>query len=70
MPARTTRRSGPITWAPSLARKPQQMTVCTHMCRRNPRSSWAASGGYDHVAEAVFGELEKKIVETAREVWG
>ena len=34
------------------------MTVCTHMCRGNFRSSWVASGGYDHVAEALFGELD------------
>ena len=33
------------------------MTVCTHMCRGNFRSSWMAEGGYDHVAEALFGEL-------------
>jgi 5-methyltetrahydropteroyltriglutamate--homocysteine methyltransferase len=33
------------------------MRVCTHMCRGNFRSAWAASGGYDHVAEALFNEL-------------
>jgi 5-methyltetrahydropteroyltriglutamate--homocysteine methyltransferase len=33
------------------------MTVCIHMCRGNFRSSWVAEGGYDHVAEALFGEL-------------
>jgi len=27
------------------------------MCRGNFRSSWVASGGYDYVAEALFGEL-------------
>jgi len=32
--------------------------VCTHMCRGNFRSSWVAEGGYDHVAEALFGELK------------
>jgi len=31
--------------------------VTTHLCRGNFRSSWAASGGYDFVAEALFGEL-------------
>src|SRR6266571_500552 len=41
----------------ALARKPAGMTVCTHMCRGNFRSSWVAEGGYDHVAEALFGEL-------------
>jgi 5-methyltetrahydropteroyltriglutamate--homocysteine methyltransferase len=42
----------------ALAKKPVGMTVCTHMCRGNFRSSWVAAGGYDHVAEALFGELE------------
>jgi 5-methyltetrahydropteroyltriglutamate--homocysteine methyltransferase len=41
----------------SLARRPPGMTICTHLCRGNFRSSWVASGGYDHVAEALFGEL-------------
>src|SRR6266436_3081847 len=41
----------------ALARKPAGMTVCTHMCRGNFRSSWMAEGGYDHVAEALFGQL-------------
>jgi 5-methyltetrahydropteroyltriglutamate--homocysteine methyltransferase len=34
------------------------MSVTTHMCRGNFRSSWVAEGGYDFVAEALFGELE------------
>jgi len=34
------------------------MSVTTHMCRGNFRSSWAASGSYDFVAEALFNELE------------
>src|SRR6478672_3139849 len=33
------------------------MVVTTHLCRCNFRSSWAAEGGYDFVAEALFGEL-------------
>ena len=41
----------------ALANKPAGMTVCTHMCRGNFRSSCVAEGGYDHVAEALFGEL-------------
>jgi 5-methyltetrahydropteroyltriglutamate--homocysteine methyltransferase len=28
------------------------------MCRGNFRSSWAAEGGYDFVAEALFNELQ------------
>jgi 5-methyltetrahydropteroyltriglutamate--homocysteine methyltransferase len=41
----------------ALARKPAGMTVTTHMCRGNFRSSWAAEGGYDFVAEALFSQL-------------
>jgi 5-methyltetrahydropteroyltriglutamate--homocysteine methyltransferase len=41
----------------ALVDKPAGMTVCTHMCRGNFRSSWVAQGGYDHVAEALFSEL-------------
>jgi 5-methyltetrahydropteroyltriglutamate--homocysteine methyltransferase len=42
----------------ALTNRPAGMTICTHMCRGNFRSSWMASGGYDHVAEALFGELK------------
>jgi 5-methyltetrahydropteroyltriglutamate--homocysteine methyltransferase len=42
----------------ALARKPAGMTVCTHSCRGNFRSSWVASGSYDYVAEAMFSELK------------
>ena len=42
----------------AMAKRPAGMTVCTHMCRGNFRSSWVASGGYDHVAEALFGQLQ------------
>jgi 5-methyltetrahydropteroyltriglutamate--homocysteine methyltransferase len=41
----------------ALAKKPADMTVCTHLCRGNYRSSWVAAGGYDYVAEALFNEL-------------
>ena len=41
----------------ALAARPAGMTVTTHMCRGNFRSSWAASGGYDFVAEALLNEL-------------
>jgi 5-methyltetrahydropteroyltriglutamate--homocysteine methyltransferase len=41
----------------ALAAKPAGMAVTTHLCRGNFRSSWAAEGGYDFVAEALFGEL-------------
>jgi 5-methyltetrahydropteroyltriglutamate--homocysteine methyltransferase len=41
----------------ALASRPPEMTVCTHLCRGNYRSSWVSSGGYDYVAEALFNEL-------------
>jgi 5-methyltetrahydropteroyltriglutamate--homocysteine methyltransferase len=33
------------------------MTVCVHLCRGNFKSTWAAEGGYDPVAEVLFNEL-------------
>jgi 5-methyltetrahydropteroyltriglutamate--homocysteine methyltransferase len=41
----------------ALAGRPDGMSVTTHMCRGNFRSSWVAEGGYDFVAEALFNEL-------------
>jgi 5-methyltetrahydropteroyltriglutamate--homocysteine methyltransferase len=41
----------------AVAGKPAGMAITTHLCRGNFRSSWAASGGYDFVAEALFSEL-------------
>jgi 5-methyltetrahydropteroyltriglutamate--homocysteine methyltransferase len=41
----------------AIADRPAGMTVTTHMCRGNFRSSWAASGSYDFVAEALFTQL-------------
>ncbi|MGZ4633112.1 MAG: 5-methyltetrahydropteroyltriglutamate--homocysteine S-methyltransferase [Actinomycetes bacterium] len=42
----------------ALRDRPAGMHVTTHMCRGNFRSSWAAEGGYDFVAEALFSELD------------
>jgi 5-methyltetrahydropteroyltriglutamate--homocysteine methyltransferase len=42
----------------ALAGRPEGITITTHMCRGNFRSSWVAEGGYDFVAEALFGGLE------------
>jgi 5-methyltetrahydropteroyltriglutamate--homocysteine methyltransferase len=41
----------------ALVNKPDGLALTTHLCRGNFRSSWAASGGYDFVAEALFGGL-------------
>ena len=42
----------------ALSDRPGGLSVTTHMCRGNFRSSWAAAGGYDFVAEALFNGLE------------
>jgi 5-methyltetrahydropteroyltriglutamate--homocysteine methyltransferase len=41
----------------AIANRPDGMAITTHMCRGNFQSSWVAEGGYDFVAEALFGEL-------------
>jgi 5-methyltetrahydropteroyltriglutamate--homocysteine methyltransferase len=42
----------------ALADRPEGLSVTTHMCRGNNQSMWAASGGYDFVADALFNRLE------------
>jgi 5-methyltetrahydropteroyltriglutamate--homocysteine methyltransferase len=41
----------------ALSGRPEDLTVTVHLCRGNYRSSWAAEGGYDYVAETLFNEL-------------
>ncbi|MCC6947241.1 MAG: 5-methyltetrahydropteroyltriglutamate--homocysteine S-methyltransferase [Bradyrhizobiaceae bacterium] len=41
----------------SIAGKPANMSICTHLCRGNYRSAWMAAGGYEHVADALFNGL-------------
>ena len=41
----------------AIAGRPKNMTVCVHLCRGNFKSSWAAEGGYEPVAEVLFNEL-------------
>ena len=40
-----------------VAQKPAGMTLCTHLCRGNFKSTWAAQGGYEPVAEALLSEM-------------
>ena len=42
----------------AVADRPAGMRIAAHVCRGNFRSSWIAEGGYDYVAEALFGELD------------
>jgi 5-methyltetrahydropteroyltriglutamate--homocysteine methyltransferase len=39
------------------ARRPG-LTLAIHLCRGNNRSHWYAEGGYDAIAEKLFGTLE------------
>jgi 5-methyltetrahydropteroyltriglutamate--homocysteine methyltransferase len=39
------------------AQKPAGMTLAIHLCRGNFRSTWAAQGGYEPVAEALFTQM-------------
>ncbi len=42
----------------ALAGRPGDLAVTTHMCRGNNQSMWAAEGGYEFVADALFNRLE------------
>lgn len=42
----------------SFASAPADMLKAIHLCRGNFRSSWAAEGGYEPVAEIMFNELD------------
>ncbi len=39
----------------ALRDKPEDMTITTHVCRGNFRSTWIASGGYEPVAQQLLG---------------
>jgi len=39
------------------ARRPG-VTLAIHLCRGNNRSQWYAEGGYDAIAEKLFGQLQ------------
>ena len=41
----------------SIRDLPAGVTTATHMCRGNFQSTWAASGGYEPVAEIVFNTI-------------
>jgi len=41
----------------SLEGKPADMTITTHICRGNFRSTWISEGGYEPVAEILLGQL-------------
>lgn len=41
-----------------IAAKPADMTITMHICRGNFRSTWFSSGGYEPVAETLFGHCK------------
>ena len=49
------------TFATAISRaivdRPNDMTVTTHMCRGNFQSTWMTQGGYEPVADVMFGNL-------------
>jgi 5-methyltetrahydropteroyltriglutamate--homocysteine methyltransferase len=42
----------------ALKSKPADMTVTTHVCRGNFRSTWISEGGYEPVAEQLLGGID------------
>ncbi|HEX6362305.1 MAG TPA: 5-methyltetrahydropteroyltriglutamate--homocysteine S-methyltransferase [Albitalea sp.] len=40
-----------------VAQKPEGMTLAMHLCRGNFKSTWAAQGNYEPVAEALLSEM-------------
>ncbi|MBC1605560.1 5-methyltetrahydropteroyltriglutamate--homocysteine S-methyltransferase [Listeria rocourtiae] len=41
----------------AISQKPADMVITMHICRGNFRSTWIASGGYEPVAQTLFGGL-------------
>jgi 5-methyltetrahydropteroyltriglutamate--homocysteine methyltransferase len=42
----------------AVASRPDDMTVCMHLCRGNFEGAWLAEGGYEPVAEVLFNEID------------
>jgi 5-methyltetrahydropteroyltriglutamate--homocysteine methyltransferase len=41
----------------AIAGRPDDMTVCMHVCRGNFAGRWVAEGGYEPVADVLFNEI-------------
>jgi 5-methyltetrahydropteroyltriglutamate--homocysteine methyltransferase len=41
----------------SIAGRPDDMTICMHLCRGNFAGAWIADGGYEPIAELLFNEI-------------
>jgi 5-methyltetrahydropteroyltriglutamate--homocysteine methyltransferase len=42
----------------AISKRPEDMTVCIHICRGNNQSAWVAEGGYEPVAEELFNAVD------------
>jgi len=56
-PKRLTREYVELTNA-CIAARPADMTVAMHICRGNFKGAYLSEGGYDRIAELVFGGLD------------
>jgi 5-methyltetrahydropteroyltriglutamate--homocysteine methyltransferase len=41
----------------AIAERPSDMTITTHSCRGNFRSTWISEGGYEPIAEVLLGQV-------------
>ena len=41
----------------AIAERPRDMTITTHSCRGNFRSTWISEGGYEPIAEVLLGQV-------------
>ena len=44
-----------------VAKRPQGMTVATHLCRGNLKGAWMAEGGYEPIADKLFNQMDASI---------
>lgn len=42
----------------AIAERPKDMTITTHICRGNFRSTWLAEGGYEPIADVLFNQYD------------
>jgi 5-methyltetrahydropteroyltriglutamate--homocysteine methyltransferase len=41
----------------AITARPEDMTICMHLCRGNFAGAWIAEGGYEPIAELLFNEI-------------
>jgi methionine synthase II (cobalamin-independent) len=44
-----------------VAKRPNGMTIATHLCRGNLKGAWMAEGGYEPIADKLFNEMDASI---------